>query len=110
MVEERCVRGVFCGEVWGRVGAKVEEGFVGRFGEELEQRTWRVLWGGLRKSRSRGQGGFSGEVYGRGGAVEETVFEKRNEKRGGFCDEWKVPNTRECITKPSALSFHFSVK
>ncbi|QCD82370.1 hypothetical protein DEO72_LG2g2706 [Vigna unguiculata] len=66
----------FDGEVWGRVGAEDGESFVGRFGEELEQMTGRILWGGLQKCWSRGGGGFSGEVCGRGGAVEETVFEK----------------------------------
>jgi len=70
----------------------------------------RVFWGGLGKSWSRGQGGFSGEVCGRVGAEERSFLKNQNEKRGGFCDEWQVSNTRECITKPSVLSFHFSVK
>jgi len=47
---------------------------VGRFGEELEQRSRRVLWGGLGKSWSRGHGGFCGEVYGRVGAEDREGF------------------------------------
>jgi len=38
MVAERCVRGGFFGEVWGRVGVEDGEGFLGRFAEELEHR------------------------------------------------------------------------
>jgi len=55
------------------------------------------------------RGMFSGEVCGRVRAEERLFLKNQNEKRRGFCDEWQVPNTRECVTKTFAFSFHISI-
>jgi len=86
--------------------SKDGEGFHGG-GEVCAER---IFWGGLGKSWSRGREGFSGEVCRRVRTEKKPFLKNQNEKRGGFCEEWQVPNTRECITKLSVISLDFSVK